>query len=170
MKTENKVAKQAIEDRPSRVQAIALMHKSLYQDEQLNKVNLKAYINDLVDNQKMLLKSSKNEIEFELAVDEITVSIDDAVPLGLIVSELISNSTKHAFKVELDEPKITINLTKIESKITLAYSDNGVGVASDFDLFAVETLGYEIITALSDQLEGTILLLSHKPFKVELKF
>jgi two-component sensor histidine kinase/tetratricopeptide (TPR) repeat protein len=170
MKTENKIAKQAIEDSKSRVQAIALMHKSLYQDEQLNKVNLKAYIDDLVDNQKLLIQNEKREIEFELAIDEITVSIDDAVPLGLIISELISNSIKHAFNTELEEPKICVDLKRVDGQLTLVYSDNGVGVDDEFNLFAGSSLGYEIITALTDQLEGEIQLLGKRPFKIELKF
>ncbi len=170
MKMENEVAKQAIEDSKSRVQAIALMHKSLYQDEHLNKVDLKGYIDDLVMNQKLLLKSGKNEILFNLNIDEIVVNIDDAVPLGLIISELISNSTKHAFDGSNEKPTIFIEVIKKEAVITLLYKDNGVGVNDDFDMFNGESLGYEIITALTDQLQGTIQIVAKNPFTIEVTF
>jgi two-component sensor histidine kinase len=170
MKMENEVTKQAIEDSKSRVQAIALMHKSLYQDEHLNKVDLKGYVNDLVDNQKLLIKQENNQINFNLNVDEIIVSIDDAVPLGLIISELISNSTKHAFTKHVPDPTVYIHIAKTKEVITLVYSDNGVGLSDEFDLFNGESLGYEIITALTDQLQGTIQIISKKPFQIEVKF
>ncbi len=170
MKMENEVAKQAIEDSKNRVQAIALMHKSLYQDEHLNMVELKHYLNDLVGNQKTLSIKGSDEINFDLQVDELLMSIDDAVPLGLIISELISNTTKHAFKDDFKNAKVTIRIIKENGKSILSYKDNGVGVADDFDLYAGDSLGYEIITALTDQLQGEIKLISGTPFSLELKF
>ena len=170
MKIENEVAKKAIEDSKSRVQAIALMHKSLYQDEHLNKVDLKSYINDLITNQSALSISEKNAVNFITDVEELMVSIDDAVPLGLIVSELISNTIKHAFDDTITNPEVNILLGKTESKIRLRYSDNGRGVQADFDIYKIESLGFEIITALTDQIQGEISIITHKPFSIEIRF
>lgn len=170
MRMENKVAKQAIEDSKSRVQAIALMHKSLYQDEHLNKVDLKGYVNDLVANHKLLLKNENNEVIFKVNVEEVRLSIDDAVPLGLIISELIANSIKHAFTNTTVDPTIFVEVENNRDTIMLLYSDNGLGVNDDFDLYNGESLGYEIITALTDQLQGSIEVVTKKPFQILVKF
>jgi two-component sensor histidine kinase len=167
-KLKNKAAIQAIEDSKNRVQAIALMHKSLYQDEHFNRVDLKGYIEDLIDNHKALFVSDKNKLHFEIEIEELMVSVDDAVPLGLIISELISNSIKHAFGKEVISPQITLILIITEDQISLTFSDNGIGVDADFDLYSLDSLGFEIITALTDQIQGEIKVKSKKPFSIEI--
>jgi two-component sensor histidine kinase/tetratricopeptide (TPR) repeat protein len=167
-KLKSKAAIQAIEDSKNRVQAIALMHKSLYQDEHFNRVDLKGYFEDLIDNHKALFVSDKNKLHFEIEIEELMVSVDDAVPLGLIISELISNSIKHAFGKEVLSPQITLILIITEDQISLTFADNGIGVDADFDLYSLDSLGFEIITALTDQIQGEIKVKSKKPFSIEI--
>jgi two-component sensor histidine kinase len=170
MKMDNQVAKKAIEDSKNRVQAIALMHKSLYQDEHLNKVDLKSYVDDLVESQRTLTSNVKGDIVFELDTDSLMLGIDDAVPLGLVISELISNSVKHAFDDSISDPTISISIHQIDQQIKVSYKDNGIGVPDNFSITLGDSLGMEIITALTEQIDGEITILTRKPFAVQIAF
>jgi two-component sensor histidine kinase len=167
---ENKLAKEAVEESRNRVQAIALMHKGLYQDEHYNKVNVETYLKELINQQKLFSVVNGNEIGFKLDVDPILLSIDDAVPMGLILSELISNSVKHAFNNDDIQPIIAIKVTQLKEGVVINYGDNGKGISDDFILEKSDTLGFEIILALTEQINGKIVILSRCPLELELKF
>jgi PAS domain S-box-containing protein len=120
-----------LEDMKNRIQAIALVHQKLYQSQNLSRVNIREYITDLTD----LLKSSylvnPDQIDFRLELDEISVLIDTAVPCGLIINELISNSLKYAFP-EGRKGAICIRFLRVEDDIIeLEVSDNGIGITDD---------------------------------------
>lgn len=169
MSIENESARRAIEESKSRVQAIALMHKGLYQDDNYNSVHLKSYVNELIDNQKTLSNSSELKLDFKVKIDPIDLDIDKSVPVGLILSELISNSLKHAFK-GLHQGIISISIIEQDGTIILDYSDNGIGLPEDFNIEHQESLGFTLISALTDQLNGTMTFESYTPFKWQLRF
>lgn len=169
MSIENESARRAIEESKSRVQAIALMHKGLYQDDNYNSVHLKSYVNELIDNQKTLSNSSELKLDFKVEIDPIDLDIDKSVPVGLILSELISNSLKHAFKGH-HQGIISISIIQRDETIILDYSDNGIGLPKSFNIEHQESLGFTLISALTDQLNGTMTFESYAPFKWQLRF
>lgn len=170
-KLRSKSAIQALEESKNRVQAIALIHKSLYQDEQLAEVNLREYITDLVKYQKQLRTSSTLEIKFQEEVCDRSINLDTAVPFGLILSELISNSCKHAFPENHINPLVSIEVRCLgEGKFKLLYSDNGTGMLTNDDELAEKSLGVEIIEALVDQLEGDLKLTSENGTRYQIHF
>ncbi len=134
-----------------RVEAIALIHQKLYQGDHANQVNFKSYLDELMKSQHEM----HPHVEYFVETDEVVLILDTAVPLGLIVSEMITNSIKHGF-YETQEPKINVSLSQIESGYKLIVSDNGCGLDSDFDLKKPLSLGTEIIVALVDQIDATI--------------
>lgn len=162
-------AREALEESRSRVQAIALMHKGLYQDENFQQVNISKYIEELIDYHKNLLDVENRKIQFDIKINGGMISIDDAVPIGLILTELISNSVKHAFKKSELNPLIKIQLNLDESGLNLRYQDNGVGLKPEQDLLHPSSMGYEIILALVDQINGSIEVISRIPVCLELK-
>ena len=121
---ENKLAKEVVSQSRNRVQAIALMHKGLYLDEHYNKVNLETYLNELISQQKLLSIVGNTEISFQLNVQPILLNIDNAVPIGLILSELISNSVKHGFNSKVDAPTIEISVAQIKEQVIVSFKDN----------------------------------------------
>ena len=134
-----------------RVEAIALIHQKLYQDNKVNRVDFNSYLNEFIETQKVLspkVTYSLNSIDSEL-------SLDTSVPLGLILSEIITNSVKHAFK-DVEKPSVDVNLTKKSEQFVLMVSDNGVGLPTDFDLHTPKSLGTEIIMALTEQIDAEI--------------
>lgn len=166
---ENESAREAIDESKSRVQAIALMHKGLYQDDNYNSVDLQSYVSELVDNLKMLSNSTELSIKFDVKVNPIQLDIDKSVPIGLILSELISNSLKHAFN-ENHTGAIDISITELNQKLLLEYADNGSGLPENFKIEEQETLGFTVICALADQVEGELHLSSYAPLQLRLEF
>jgi PAS domain S-box-containing protein len=146
-----------LHDMKNRIQTIALVHQKLYQSQNLSRVDLKEYITDLVN----LLVSSyadiQDKITFTLNLENINVLIDTAVPCGLIINELISNSFKHAFPGDR-KGNICVQLKKLEEDtIELVISDNGIGIPVGFNLLDKNTLGMQVFYNIATgQLMGDV--------------
>ncbi len=136
----------------SRVEAIALIHMKLYQDELGNAVDFKSYLEDFIVKQRIL----NPRIAFALSAEGLILHLDIAVPLGLIVSELITNSVKHAFH-GVETPELTLELVQLGDKFELWVRDNGIGLPENFDFNSGDLgLGSDIITALTEQIDATM--------------
>jgi two-component sensor histidine kinase len=152
---DDEAAKNALREGRSRVRSIALIHQNLYQFENLNSIELKRFVNDLCRQIESVFKK-QNKIVMNIEVPTLYLDIDSAVPLGLIMNELLSNSFKYAFN---DGKAGEINLeihTLAEGKYQLIYSDNGPGLPADFDLNRATTLGIQLINDLSRQIGGKV--------------
>lgn len=149
----DEVAIEALRNSKTRIQTIALMHQSLYQREaDLAKVSTAEYLQNILTLQLDALsdKLSKPKTQTDFAEQEL--SIDQAVPLGLIASEIINNALKHAYS-STDSPLLVLKTRVIEGKLELHISDNGKGFESD-DFRNHSSLGLEIVEALNNQLHG----------------
>ena len=136
----------------NRVEAIALIHMKLYQDELGNAVDFESYLEDFIIKQSVL----SPHIKFKLNAEELILHLDIAVPLGLIISELITNSVKHAFK-GIETPELMLELVQLGDEFELWVRDNGVGLPADFDLNSGDLgLGSDIISALTEQIDSKI--------------
>lgn len=148
---ENKEANNVLNESRRRIEAIALIHQKLYQDNKGNLVDFKSYLEEILASQKILTPN----LDCQLRSDAITISLDTAVPLGLIVSEIITNSVKHAFS-SVEKPVLKIELNKIHADFQLVVSDNGIGLPEDFKIESSSSLGSEIIVALVTQINAEI--------------
>lgn len=156
-----------LDESRNRVEAIALIHKKLYQEESGgDSVDFKAYLQDFMEKQVML----NPKIKFNLNAEELILHLDIAVPLGLIVSELITNAIKHAFK-GVEVPKVTIELVSIGDQLELWVRDNGIGLSADFDFNSGELgLGADIIVALTDQIDAQMSFYNKKGASFKISF
>ena len=138
-----------------RVRSMALIHQQLYRTKDLTRIDFRRYLEELCNYLFFAYDVKRADIGLKLSVDEIYFAIDTALPCGLIVNELVTNSLKHAFAVT-KKGEITVSLAKEASgKNILTIKDNGSGVAQlDFENTA--TLGMELVKTLTEQLEGTI--------------
>lgn len=134
-----------------RVEAIALIHQKLYQGDNINQVDFKSYVRELLNIQQDV----NSHIKCNLDSDEVILDLDIAVPLGLIISEMITNSIKHAFK-GVDSPELNVLLSNVGDKFELVIKDNGIGLPEDFDINNPASLGSEIILALTEQIDAQI--------------
>ncbi|MEO8149980.1 MAG: two-component regulator propeller domain-containing protein [Bacteroidia bacterium] len=149
-------AKAAIIESQSRVQSIALIHHKLYRNEDNTYVELKNFINDLFRQVEGVFKKQGTEVEFKMTADDLLVNTDTAVPLGLILNELLTNTFKYA-TFENKKNKIEIVLKNESDKnFKLIYRDNGNGMPIDFNIQKSTSLGMKVIQLLTKQLGGKL--------------
>lgn len=153
-KIKDSAIREIFESNRRRIAAIALVHDQLCRSNNLATVFANEYITSLIDSHKNSFITGKDEITFELELSNSTISIDKAVPFGLILNEVISNSIKHAFPLE--SGKISVQLTKSSTDWELIISDNGIGVESLAEMEGLNSFGMEIIRDLTSQLEGSM--------------
>lgn len=144
-----------LEDMRNRIQSIALVHEKLYQTKNLSTVDLKEYIADLV---KLLVGSfspDEHRVSLILEVESIEMELDLAVPCGLVVNELVSNSLKYAFPDD-KSGFIKVVMRKLDKELLeLVISDNGVGIPEGVDLMSGNTLGVQLLhNIVASQLNG----------------
>lgn len=148
---ENKDVSQVLDESRRRIEAIALIHEKLYQGDKIDRVDFKSYLMEIMLSQQ---KVNPN-LQCEVISKEVAFKLDIAVPLGLIISEMIVNSVKHAFK-GIENPELKVELKKDNQTIELIVQDNGIGLPENFSLEQPVSLGSEIIQALTDQIEAEI--------------
>lgn len=151
---QNEEAQAAINEGQSRVGSIALIHQNLYQNKDLGNIEFKTFLIDLTKQVADLYQNENRKIELNLNLDELFIDIDTAVPLGLIVNELLTNTYKYAF-VDTHKINVDINLIQTEKgKYQLTYKDNGPGIKEKPDFENAKTLGINLIGGLAKQLSG----------------
>ncbi|MBN2412710.1 HAMP domain-containing protein [candidate division KSB1 bacterium] len=145
----------------NRIRSMALVHEKLYQSADLAKINLQDYIKDLVAGLIQTYSLQKNSIQLELDITKVNLNIDIAIPCGLILNELVSNSLKHAFvkhRNGQNKINITCNLPAV-NKLSLIVQDNGIGLPSDINIRNTDSLGLRLVTLLVEkQLNGQLIL------------
>lgn len=151
-----------ISDAQERILSMSLIHQNLYQSDDLNKVSISSYIEELITNIQRSYTGDASFIDCDLRVEDEHLDIDEAIPLGLILNELITNAYKYAFPDRKDG-KIVVELSKNKEAFKLVVSDNGIGLPSDYKVGKSNSLGLKLVTGLVRQLEGKISWLKEKP-------
>lgn len=151
----DQAALSAVEDGQSRVKAMALIHQNLYQNKSAGSISFRDYCGQLTK-QLAAVYSFGKKIEVIVEIGEVSLDIDTAIPLGLILNELVSNSYKHAFEEEMDgEIKIRLEILN-EGEYCLIIKDNGPGLEDDFNISKTKSLGLRLVHRLSRQLYGKV--------------
>ncbi len=139
-----------------RIKSMVLIHKKLYQSKDLARIDFAEYIRSLIADLFRSYKADYDLITLKTNIDDVFLGIDTAIPCGLIINELVSNSLKYAFPEDgQGEIRIDLHWEK-EGKFTLIVSDSGVGFPKDLDFRNTESLGLQLACTLVDQLQGTI--------------
>jgi len=142
----------------NRVRAMSLVHEKLYRSESLSQIDFAEYTRFLATQLFSFYTIDTRRVHLDVAIPKMMVDINTAVPLGLIMNELVSNALKHAFS---DGRKGTLAIQggiDEKGRITLVIGDDGVGVPPDFDLQNSSTLGMRLVTSLVEQIGGAITL------------
>jgi PAS domain S-box-containing protein len=147
--------KQALSDMQNRVRAMAIVHEKLYQTEDLSSIDLADYTRYLVTQIFGHYKVDRQKIALTIDIGKILLNIDTAIPLGLILNELVGNAIKYAFP-DGRKGEITIRVTEEGEILTVIVQDNGMGISSDIDWQNTPSLGLRLIGNLVDQLFGRI--------------
>jgi len=158
-------------DSQDRIRSMSLIHEMLYQSKHLSKINFKEYIRTLTNYLfRSCWPSPHRKIALKIESENVYLAIDNAIPCGLIINELVSNSLKHAFP-DGKEGQIKIGLRSInEEDVELVVSDDGVGIPEDLDIKSTKSLGLHLVTILAeDQLHGEIKLDRNKGTEFQIK-
>ena len=166
---ENKEAIELLKQSADRIKSMALLHEKLYQSKDLAKIDFNDYIRSLVEHLQFGFGCRLDLIKFNINIANIFLDVDAAIPCGLIVNEVVSNSLKHAFPGNR-EGSIEISLTQELDEITLVISDNGVGFPDNWELKNSTSLGLELVNELSRQLFGNMTLDKEDGSKFTLRF
>ncbi|QLE58332.1 PAS domain S-box protein [Nostoc sp. TCL26-01] len=157
-----------LQDSQNRIASIALVHEKLYRSQDLAKINFAQYIPDLTTHLFDSYNVSSQQIKLHLQVENVNLDIETAIPLGLIINELVSNALKYAFP-EKQQGEIMVKLyQKNEQNLTLIVKDNGVGLPPDFEMKKTKTLGISLVQGLVKQLRGSLKINSHKGTEFEM--
>jgi PAS domain S-box-containing protein len=149
-------ARSFFRDSQERIKTMALVHEQLYKSKDLSYIEFGDYLRNLAASLACSFIGSSERIAVTVETDAFALDIDEAIPCGLIVNELISNALKHAFPDDCDGEISVICRSDSDGLVTLDVSDNGAGIPPDIDIRTTETLGLQIVNMLTNQLRGTI--------------
>ncbi|MGA9139582.1 MAG: histidine kinase N-terminal 7TM domain-containing protein [Methanocella sp.] len=137
-----------------RIRSMALVHEKLYRSRDLSRINFGEYVHSLIASLARSYIASP-AITTRIEVPDIYLDIDGAIPCGLIINELVSNSLKYAFR-DGRAGEVCVSLSRREGIYTLVVSDDGAGLPPDLDFRNTASLGLQLVNTLVGQLEGTI--------------
>lgn len=162
--TDDENTKNILRDCQNRVQSMGMIHESLYSSNDLTSINFSDYIKKLIKELIISYGVTNEKIKFKIDIEDVKLSIDTAIPCGLLINELISNSLKHAFPNGEGEIYVYFHKVK-DDNFKLIIGDNGIGFPPELDLKKTTSLGLSLVDSLAKQLDATIEL--HKNGKTE---
>jgi len=139
-----------------RIKSMALIHETLYQSKDLLKIDFQEYIDSLATSLSRSYIVPGVEVMVSVKVEDVELDLDTAVPCGLIINEVVSNALKHAFEGKDGPGLIDISFVSDDHRFYLKIADNGRGLPEDFDCRNHTSMGMEIVTILTSQLEGNL--------------
>ncbi|MDB6062349.1 MAG: histidine kinase [Verrucomicrobiaceae bacterium] len=163
------VVRDMLKDSQNRIRSMAIIHQTLYQSKDFAAIEFKNVL-DLIGN-SLLASYGVDDGHIQLSFDamDIPLSINKAIPCGLIVNELVTNSLKHAF-VGRSRGSISISFIAIGDMVELSVVDDGIGIAEHIDLGLTGTLGLQLINLLAEQIGGKLEIKRANPTRFSLRF
>jgi PAS domain S-box-containing protein len=160
--TQDEQAQEALHESRSRVHSMALVHAQLYRTPDLAQIDFAVYVQTLTENLFAACQVVSGGASLQLDISDVPLEVDQAIPCGLIITELVTNALKHAFPVnrkddgaEENEIRVVFHPTA-EGEYELVVSDNGVGLPPGFEFPSRDTLGLFLISAYVRELKGTV--------------
>ena len=140
----------------TRVQTIALIHEQLYQSKDYAKVPFSDYVQSLAHNVLHATLASESQITLDLAISDLALAVNTAIPCGLLLNELITNAVKHAFS-DGRKGTIRVELAPLdEGKLRLRVADDGIGLPPGLEVRRAQSLGLQLVSMLADQLDAEL--------------
>lgn len=166
VKDENSI--NVLKDSKGRIKSMAMVYEKLYQSPDLTEIDLEDYVETLVNNILFSYLTSTDNITSHIEVENIQIGLDTAIPCGLIINELVTNSVKHAFPDR--NGSIKVKITSHGEDIHLLISDDGIGLPENMDLEKLESLGFNLVKNLVEQIDGKMTVESNEGTSVKIIF
>ncbi len=158
------------EDCKARVRSMALVHEQLYQTNDLQGVPLADYVRTLMEGLMQGRSSSTSNVTCQMDVPDQTLPVDQAIPCGLIINELVTNAFKHAFPAG-HSGRVTLSISESGADhIELRITDDGIGIPEDIELSPAGGFGLRLVAMLADQLDATLTFERHSGTSVRIRF
>ncbi|MGE0567918.1 MAG: PAS domain S-box protein [Bacteroidia bacterium] len=151
-----------LKESQNRIKTMAYVHESLYQNKTFSIINLSEYLSTLVNNIVQSYSVSPEKTKLIINSEKVLLNLDNAIPLGLIANELVTNAIKHAFPGK-SKGVIQINLQTKNNYVFLNIEDNGIGLPPDFNPESSATLGLQLVQTLGDQITAKVEFISKQP-------
>ena len=148
---------------------MALIHERLYRTGDVKNIDFPDYLRSLTRDIFDTYRTSRGRVQLQLDVQDIHLDVDSAVPLGLIINELVTNSLKYAFPDD-QEGIIKIDFHQEGDEYTLEVSDDGIGIPDDFEVEKSDSLGMLLVNSLTSQIQGTLELVRTQGTTFRIKF
>lgn len=158
-----------LDESRNRIRSMAIIHENLYRTTNFSSIDFTSYLQNLCTNLISSYHVYSGIVEFKDEMEKIDLVLDQAIPCGLLVNELITNSIKYAFPSK-QEGQITVGLEEKDETIYLRIEDNGIGLPKDFDMMKTDTLGLQLVSTLVEQLDGEITVRNHQGTKYLITF
>lgn len=138
-----------------RVQSMALVHEQLYQSDSLARIHLPSYLEELMSSLYSAMNGASGDVTVHREIADLSLDLDQAIPVGLVVNELISNAIKYAYPDQAMRPgEISLHVVQSASEVQICVRDWGIGL--DRDAHHSDSLGLQLVEALTSQLHGAI--------------
>jgi PAS domain S-box-containing protein len=161
---------EALRDTEARILAMAMIHERLYESESLARIAMDEYLASIAKELVGFYGAGAGRIELHTEIEEISFCPDTAIPCGLIVTELLTNAMKHAFR-KGEDGRIEISLhSGASNRYKLTVSDNGVGVPRDFQPWKTDSLGLNLVDSFVKKLKGAITIKGHRGVQFSITF
>ncbi len=153
---EDEALKKVMVEAKNRISSMSLIHQNIYQSGNLSTIDFADYTNQLVKSIEKTISTQNVKVEYIINSNGLTMNMDTAIPIGLIINELITNSFKYAF-LNKENGIISIELKQLaDGQLELHYSDNGAGIPDNIDINASKPLGLKLVKGLIGQLKGVL--------------
>ena len=148
----------SIKEMQNRIITMSLVHQRIYENSSFAAVEFKEYVNILFKNNRSLFRGKDVDAKLNNnTAENLSIDVDTAIPLGLIINEMLTNSFKHAFPSNVGENELSIVLSLTKNGVfKLVYKDNGQGLPENFEIVNSSTLGIQLIEALASQINGKL--------------
>jgi two-component sensor histidine kinase/ligand-binding sensor domain-containing protein len=151
----NQESVSVLQDTIRRISAMSTSHNLLYASDDFSRINLNKFLHELISSHEIFMFDNSSRISIEYQIEDVSITMTDCISLGMIVSEVISNSIKHAFE-DVESPRIRITAKQINDNCILTMSDNGNGIADQFLEENTGGLGLRLIRIFTTKLKGQI--------------
>lgn len=152
---------QILKESQTRIKTMSYIHETLYQNSDFSAIDFTEYLETLIINLVQSYNTSLAELKIEKDLDKVELVLDNSIPCGLIVNELVTNAMKYAY-LDHDAPVLSVKLKEKNNTIMLSIGDNGVGLPEDFKYEESDSLGIQLVYTLVEQLQGNIEIIREK--------
>lgn len=144
---------EVLRESQQRIKSMSFLHETIYRTADFSKLEFTNYLRSIASNLIQSYRTSDVQIEFVDNMETVFLNLDQSIPCGLIVNELVSNALKYAFRGK-KKGKLKITLNEKEGVVTLIIADDGVGLPKDFNYDKTDSLGIQLVYALTEQLDA----------------